>query len=71
MEVETIQVITSVIGTLGFPIVCAGAMFWQSIKEREMHKQESDKWVEAINRNTLVMQKIADKLDTDLEVEAK
>lgn len=64
---ETIQLITQVVGTLGFPIVCAGAMFWQSIKEREMHKEESDKWVEALNRNTLVMQKIVDRLDLENE----
>jgi hypothetical protein len=31
-------------------------------KERQEHKAEADKWVEAINNNTNVMQRLIDKM---------
>lgn len=53
------------ITTVGFPIVCCGALFWNTIKQQEMHKEESDKMTEALNNNTLVLQKLIDKLDKE------
>lgn len=47
--------IVAVISNVGFPIACAIVMFWQMEKEREAHKEESEKWVEAINKNTNVI----------------
>lgn len=55
--------IISLISTLGFPAACAVAMFVMLEKERAAHKEESDKWTEALHNNTLVMQRILDKLD--------
>lgn len=47
--------IVSIISNVGFPIACAIAMFLQMEKEREAHKEESEKWVEALNKNTNVI----------------
>lgn len=58
-----LNTITSLIGSLGFPIACVIAMFWLQVKEREEHKADSEKWSTAINNNTLVMQRILDRLD--------
>ena len=57
------QAITSLIGSLGFPIVCCIAMFSMLNKERESHKEEMDKVSATINNNTLALQALADKLD--------
>lgn len=60
MDIQTIQ---SLIANLGFPICCVIAMFYMWNKEREEHKAESDKWCEAINNNTKVMEQLIDKFD--------
>lgn len=59
------EVITQLVANLGFPIACVVAMFWMWNKEREAHKEESDKWIEAINNNTRVMEKVLTKLDRE------
>lgn len=66
--------IVSVISAVGFPIVAAVAcgMFvkWQyeqnakAMEEvRKEHKEESLKMTEALNNNTLALQKLIDKLE--------
>jgi hypothetical protein len=62
MDVTTF---TEFISTLGFPIACVVAMFWAQNKEREQHKEESDKWIEALNNNTRVVDKLCSKLDME------
>lgn len=59
------EVITNLVSNLGFPIACVVAMFWMWNKERESHKEESDKWIEAINNNTRVMEKVLAKFDKE------
>lgn len=59
------QLLSSLIGNLGFPIACVVAMFYMWNKEREEHKAESAKWVEAINRNTDVIAKLTMKLGVE------
>lgn len=58
-----LNAITSMIGSLGFPIACVIAMFWLQVKERDQHREDAEKWSTAINNNTLVMQRILDRLD--------
>lgn len=60
MDVATI---TQLIGSLGFPVACAIAMFWIWNKEREDHKMEMQKMTEALNNNTLALIKIETVLD--------
>lgn len=56
------EVITA-ISTLGFPIVMCGAMFWYMIKEKDAHKEEMGSVTEALNNNTLILQKLCNRLD--------
>ena len=68
--------IASIISSVGFPIVaCIGiAIFFQQtnnnyrndIKEMNSnHKSEMDKITEAINNNTLVIQKLVDRMEKE------
>ena len=57
--------IVKFIQNVGFPIACVVAMFWMWDRERQEHKNEAEKWTEAINNNTLIMQRLLDKLDGD------
>lgn len=59
---EIVEQIVAIIERVGFPIACVVAMFWQMEKEREAHAQESAQWVEAINRNSNVIERLSDKL---------
>lgn len=60
--------VTQFISTLGFPIAVCLICFWYINKREEQHKDEVTKLSEAINNNTLVMQKLVDRLgDTDNE----
>lgn len=66
--------IVTLIGSLGFPIVaCIGMAYFfaktnenyrNDIKEsNQLHKQEMDAMTEAINNNTLVLNRLIDRLD--------
>lgn len=57
------QDIITIVQNLGIPMSCLIATFWLWNKEREEHKETELKMTEAIHNNTLVMQKIIDKLD--------
>lgn len=65
--------IAQLIGTLGFPIAACCYLFYSMQKERDQnaaqreadrleHKQEMEKVTEALNNNTLVIQKLVDTL---------
>ena len=54
--------IVQLISSLGFPIACCIAMFWQNNKLNESHKEEVSKLNEAINNNTIALNHIIDKL---------
>ena len=54
--------VVNLISNLGFPIACVVALFWLLNKQREEHKEESAKFTEAINNNTLAITKLVDKL---------
>lgn len=55
--------IIQLISTLGFPIGCCVALFWRMIKSDEQHKQEMDKISEALNNNTIAMEKLYERLN--------
>lgn len=57
--------ITSMIGSLGFPIACCIALFIQLRKSDENHKEEMQKVTEALNQNTLAITELTDKLRKD------
>lgn len=60
MDADTIM---QLISTLGFPIVCCGFLGWYIVRTTDAHKMESDKMIEAIHNNTMVIQKLVDKLE--------
>lgn len=44
--------VAQLVGSLGFPIVACGAMFWKMNKQDQDHKEEMAKVTEAVNNNT-------------------
>ena len=40
-------------------------MFWYMLKEKDAHKEEMNSVTEALNNNTLILQKLCDRLDGD------
>lgn len=57
------NVIIQLVSTLGFPIVCCGFLGWYIVRTTDAHKEESAKMTEAIHNNTMVIQKLVDKLE--------
>lgn len=59
---DVINMLTTLIQNVGFPIACVIAMFHFWNKEREDHKTELASITEALNNNTLVLQSIREAL---------
>lgn len=55
--------IIQIVGSLGFPVVMCGALFWRQVKSDEQHNEEMNKLSEALNNNTQAIIKLSDKLD--------
>jgi hypothetical protein len=53
------------VGSLGFPIVACGALFWRMVKSDEQHKEEMNKISEALNNNTSALVKLTERLDKE------
>lgn len=54
--------IVQIISSLGFPIACCVAMFWQNNKLNESHKEETSRLNEAVNNNTIALNHLIDKI---------
>lgn len=54
--------IVQIVTQLGFPIAMCLLLFWLVMKKDEAHREEMNKMSEAVNNNTIVMQKLIDKL---------
>ena len=65
MDVGTIAQIVS---TVGFPIAMCLALIWCIKEMGDKHKQETEKFTEALNNNTLVLQKLCDTIGVEREV---
>ena len=50
--------IIQIVSSLGFPIVMCGALFWYMVKQREVHKEETDHLKDTINENTKVLSEL-------------
>lgn len=57
------QLVMSFIQGVGFPIACVLIMFQQMDKEREAHKEETQKVTDALNNNTLILTELKQKLE--------
>lgn len=53
------------VGSLGFPIVACGALFWRMVKSDEQHKEEMNKMSEALNNNTRALVKLTERIDKE------
>lgn len=63
--------LSTLISTLGFPIGMCLIMCYYINKINDAHKEETDKFAEALNNNTVVLQKLCDKLDSEVNVNDK
>lgn len=53
------------VGSLGFPIVACGALFWRMVKSDEQHKEEMNKMSEALNNNTSALLRLTERLEKE------
>lgn len=64
---------TTLIGSLGFPIVMCLLLYYRMDKQDENHKTEMEKITEALNNNTQAITSLVTKISTlnggDLNVE--
>ena len=44
----TVQDLMKLITTVGFPIVCCGALFWYMVQQSKLHSEESTEMRDAI-----------------------
>lgn len=63
--------LAALISTLGFPIGMCLIMCYYINKINDAHKEETDKFAKALNNNTVVLQKLCDKLDNEVNVHDK
>lgn len=59
MDVGTV---TQLVGSLGFPIVCCGALFWYLVKEKDAHKQEMEELRKSVEANTTAINSLCQHL---------
>lgn len=59
--------VTTLIGSLGFPIVCCIAMFWQNQQFQKAHNEETINFVKAIENNTTAIEKLYMVMDKEIE----
>lgn len=60
-----VNLLIQLVGSLGFPIVACGALFWRMLKSDEQHKEEMSKMSEALNNNTNALVKLTERLDRE------
>lgn len=57
------NVLTQLIGSLGFPIALCVALLWLLVKINEQHKEEMNKITEALNNNTVAITQLTAKIE--------
>lgn len=79
---ETINAVINAIATVGFPIVCCGVLMYYQKYTRDKdsehfkqlsrsHTEEMKTMADALNNNTLILQKLCDKLESVVYVNEK
>lgn len=61
-EMENIDIVLNAITMVGFPIVMCVILLWYIYKSQKNHKEEVTRLTEAIQNNTVVMEKILTKI---------
>lgn len=62
LEETEMDNIVQIITQLGFPVAMCLLLFWYITKKDEAYREEMNKMSEAVNNNTIVMQKLIDRL---------
>ena len=57
------EVVQAFITSVGFPIAMSLLLFWYVKEQNTSHKDEIKNLSEAVNNNTLILQKLVDLLD--------
>lgn len=57
--------IMQAISTVGFPIAMCVMLLWFQRDQAKQSKEETEKFTDALNRNTLVLQKLCDRMGVD------
>lgn len=60
--------IAQIISNVGFPIAMCVALLWHNKDMSVKHKEETEKFTEALNNNTLILQKLCDTIGVEREV---
>lgn len=79
---DTINAVVNAVTTVGFPIVCCGVLMYyqkytrdkdsEQLKQlAQSHAEEMKTMADALNNNTVVLQKLCDKLDSEVNVNEK
>lgn len=55
--------IVDLVQNVGFPIACVGCLAWYVKSLTETHKEEVKELTDKINKQTLTIQKLVDKID--------
>ena len=62
MDLDLLNTITTLITNVGFPIFITLYLLKQNQDEENRHKEEETKLTDALNNNTLALQKLCDKI---------
>lgn len=62
----TVNDISAIIQSVGFPVVMCGALFWYMISQTKEHAAESKEMREAISSLNVAITKLTDKLDKEV-----
>ena len=68
-EIALLKAVMQVISTIGFPIATCLILLWFIKDILEKHKEETDKFTESLNNNTLVLQRVCDMLSVKKDEE--
>ena len=68
---DEIQMIQTMISSIGFPIVACIFLYKQNVNQAEQHKQEIDRLSQVIENNTLSITKMYEKMDALIDLLSK
>lgn len=63
---DFIRILTELINTVGVPVTMIAYFIWDKTTVMKEQENAIEKMTDAINNNTLVMEKIADKLKMEV-----
>lgn len=62
MDANMINTLGTLVGTLGFPIICCGALFWYMTKQAALHATESKEMQQALADLKIAIIELTDHL---------